>query len=89
MLGPGLNDQLLGSRQEIAQRWAKNSHFPMAPHARDDLPQVAQYLSVNQNREFPRDELGNYLRSALVAGYGDNLPERYRGEALLRSIWGR
>jgi hypothetical protein len=77
VLGPGLNDQLLGSRQEIAQRWAKNFHFPMAPHARDDLPQVAQYLSVNQNREFPRDELGNYLRAALVADYGEDLPAEY------------
>lgn len=78
VLGPGLNDQLLGSRQEIAQRWAKNFHFPMAPHARDDLPQVAQYLSVNQNREFPRDELGNYLRAALVADYGEDMPAEYR-----------
>jgi CHAT domain/SIR2-like domain len=80
ILGPGLSDQLLGSRQEIAQRWAKNFHFPMAPHYRDDLPQVAQYLSVNQSYEFPRDELGQYLRHALVEGYGEQLPpEYYRG----------
>jgi hypothetical protein len=79
ILGPGLSDQLLGSRQEIAQRWAKNFHFPMAPHYRDDLPQVAQYLSVNLSYEFPRDELGQYLRHALVDGYGDQLPpEDYR-----------
>jgi hypothetical protein len=77
ILGPGLTDQLLGPRQEIAQRWAKNFHFPMAPHYRDDLPQVAQYLSVNQSHEFPRDELGQYLRAALVEGYGDQLPEDY------------
>jgi len=82
ILGPGLSDQLLGSRQEIAQRWAKNFHFPMAPHYRDDLPQVAQYLSVNQSHEFPRDELGQYLRAALVDGYGDQLPESYRGRAV-------
>jgi hypothetical protein len=82
ILGPGLSDQLLGSRQEIAQRWAKNFHFPMAPHYRDDLPQVAQYLSVNQSHEFPRDELGQYLRAALVDGYGDQLPESYRGLAV-------
>jgi CHAT domain/SIR2-like domain len=79
ILGPGLSDQLLGSRQEIAQRWAKNFHFPMAPHYRDDLPQVAQYLSVNQSYEFPRDELGQYLRQALVENYGEQLsPEYYR-----------
>lgn len=78
IIGPGLTDQLLGSRQEIAKRWAKNFHFPMAPHFRDDLPQVAQYLSVNLSHEFPRDELGQYLRSALVEGYGDQLPPEYR-----------
>ena len=47
----------------------------MAPHASDDLPQVAQYLSVNQNREFPRDELGNYLRAAWSTGTATKLPE--------------
>lgn len=82
ILGPGLNDQLLGSRQDIAQRWAKHFHFPMAPHSRDDLPQVAQYLSVNLSREFPRDELAHYLRSALMDRYGDLLPEAYRGRRL-------
>lgn len=81
VLGPGLNDQLLGSRQEIAQRWAKNFHFPMSPHAREDLPQVAQYLSVNLSATFPRDQLGNYLRTALVADYADDLPEELRGRA--------
>lgn len=81
ILGPGLNDQLLGSRQDIAQRWAKHFHFPLAPHWRDDLPQVAQYLSVNLSREFPRDELGHYLRSQLIDRYGDQLPG-YQGRGL-------
>ena len=80
ILGPGLSDQLLGSRQTIAQRWAKNFHFPMAPQLRDDLPQVAQYLSVNLSREFPRDELGRYLWDELIAEFGDELPESYDGQ---------
>jgi hypothetical protein len=80
ILGPGLTDQLLGSRQAIAQGWAKNFHFPMAPQLRDDLPQVAQYLSVNLSREFPRDELSRYLRAELLAEFGDELPESYRGQ---------
>jgi hypothetical protein len=86
ILGPGLSDQLLGSRQEIAQRWAKNFHFPMAPHYRDDLPQVAQYLSVNLSYEFPRDELGAYLRHALVENYGDQLPAAYYGDRKVESL---
>ena len=86
ILGPGLSDQLLGSRQEIAQRWAKNFHFPMAPHYRDDLPQVAQYLSVNQSYEFPRDELAAYLQHALVENYGEQLPPEYYRDRKIESL---
>ena len=77
--GPGLSDQLLGSRQEIAQRWAKNFRFPMAPHCRDDLPQVAQYLSVNLNRELPARR-ARQLPAGRAArpSYGDELPDEYR-----------
>ena len=79
ILGPGLTDQLLGSRQQMAQRWAKNFRFPMAPHFRDDLPQVAQYLQVWQkNIEFPRDELRRYLCNELISQYGDQLDHDYR-----------
>jgi hypothetical protein len=62
ILGPGLTDSLLGSRREIAQRWAETFNFPMAPHNREDLPQVAQFLAVNQGSYFPQSELVNYLR---------------------------
>jgi CHAT domain/SIR2-like domain len=86
-LGPGLTDQLLGSRQEIAQRWAKNFHFPMAPHHRDDLPQVAQYLAVSQKKpDFPREELGQYLRTALVQEYGDQLSPEYYAARKVRDL---
>jgi hypothetical protein len=79
ILGPGLADQLLGSRQQIAQRWAESFRFPMAPHFRDDLPQVAQYLQVSmRNIEFPRDELRRYLCNELIGQYGNQLPDAYR-----------
>jgi len=74
ILGPGLTESLLGSRREIAQRWAETYHFPMAPHDREDLPQVAQYLAVNQDHMFPRGELGEHLRQEILRRYGDDLP---------------
>jgi CHAT domain/SIR2-like domain len=80
ILGPGMSDQLLGSRQRLAQRWAKNFRFPMAPQLRDDLPQVAQYLSVNLSRQFPRDELSRYLRAELLAAFDDELGDHVRGQ---------
>lgn len=75
ILGPGLSDQLFGSRQKVAQRWAKTYHFPMAPQLRDDLPQVAQFLSVALSPEFPRDQLGLYLRDELIDDLGSELPD--------------
>ena len=75
ILGPGLIESLLGAQREIAQRWAETYHFPLAPHNRDDLPQVAQFLAVNQAPQFPRDELVAYLRTEILQRYSDELPD--------------
>jgi hypothetical protein len=66
ILGPGLMETLIGSRREMARRWADTYHFPMAPEDREDLPQVAQYLAKNLQPMFPRRELGRYLREVLI-----------------------
>ncbi len=76
ILGPGLTESLLGSRREIAQRWAETYHFPMAPQDREDLPQVAQYLAVNQAQMFPRDELVEHLRQELLRRCGRDPSDR-------------
>ena len=79
VLGPGLTDGLLGSRREIAQRWADSFHFPMAPHDSEDLPQVAQFLAINQKAEmFPQNELISYMLSELLSRYRDELPKELR-----------
>ncbi|PDW03665.1 CHAT domain-containing protein [Candidatus Viridilinea mediisalina] len=65
ILGPGLLEGLLGSTRDMAQRLAEKHHFPLAPNARDDLPQVAQYLAVNQAVDFMRDEVEETLRAAM------------------------
>ncbi|MBI4752449.1 MAG: CHAT domain-containing protein [Acidobacteria bacterium] len=57
ILGFGLLESLLPSTRDIAQRWAEVHHFPLAPYNRDDLPQVAQFLAIQQDYFFPRDEL--------------------------------
>ena len=66
ILGPGLTDSLLGTRQEIAWRWSSEFHFPMRPYDREDLPHVAQYLAVSQAPDFPRLHLAQYLRRDLL-----------------------
>lgn len=73
ILGPGLTDGFIGSPHEIARGWARRYRFPMAPHYREDLPRVAQFLSVNQSSRFPRDELTDYVRDELLKRYGGHL----------------
>ena len=73
ILGYGLLEPLLGSSREIAQRWADTHRFPLAPDDRDDLPQVAQYLSVQQDYVYPRDEMRWYLRNELLRRYSKDL----------------
>jgi hypothetical protein len=70
ILGPGLTEHLIGSRQQIARRWAEVYQFPMAEHDKENLPQVAQYLSVNQDAMFLRDELEAYLCREIRERYG-------------------
>ena len=73
ILGSGLNEKMMGSRREIAQRWAETYGFPMAPHSRESLPQVAQYLATDQDVSFVRDELEDHLRREMWSQFGDSL----------------
>ena len=82
ILGSNLSETLIGSSREIAQSWADTYHYPMEPHEREDLPQVAQYLSVNQDAQFPREELIDYLRHELLERHGDKLPDNLRNASL-------
>lgn len=82
ILGYGLLDPLLGPSREIAQRWAEAHHFPLSPDDRDDLPQVAQYLSVQQDFAFPRDELRDYLRTEILRRYGKDVLGEVAGATL-------
>jgi hypothetical protein len=86
VLGPGLVEPVLGSHRDIAQRWAETHHFPLAPHLREDLPQVAQYLATSQQLSFPQNELLNNLRSEMLRRYADDLAGEPREADLDRMI---
>jgi len=74
ILGPGLNDYLLDPQVNIARRWAEAYHYPMEPHERESLPQVAQYLAVDVYDRAPYDELANYLKQVIRSRYAEILP---------------
>ncbi len=73
VLGPGLTDAFIGSRQEIARGWAHQHHYPLTEYRCEDLPHVAQYLAVEQGLDFPRDKLARYIRQELLRRYRQNL----------------
>lgn len=87
ILGPGLFEPIIGPLREIAQRWAETYHYPMAPHERESLPQVAQFLAVNQYHEFPREELEEYLLQEITNQYRAELPpELFQGKPSLDKL---
>ena len=69
ILGSGLIEPILGSLREIAQDWASTYAYPLSPYERDSLPQVAQYLGIDQDRPFLLDELGNTLRRRILTRF--------------------
>lgn len=71
ILGPGLAETWLGSRQDIARRWAEQNSYPLAPLDRENLPQVAQYLAIQQDSEVPAREFRNDLRERILKKYAD------------------
>ena len=61
VLGFGLTDSLVGSRREIARRWSETFDYPKPADAVDDLPPVAQFVSVISGPQFLRASLVDYL----------------------------
>ena len=46
IIGPGLIEHITGPRRDLIRKLAKAVDFPLAPHSREELPQVMQYLTV-------------------------------------------
>ncbi len=75
IMGPGLLDTLLGSRRDIAVRWAEKSGFPLAPQDREVLPRVAQYLITHQSPAYLPVALREAARDAVLQRYGKAISE--------------
>jgi hypothetical protein len=82
ILGPGTSEWLFGSRRAIAQRWAEAFGFPMAASGRESLPQVAQYVAVDQDLNFMREQLVTHLRQEALRRYSDLLPPEPQAASL-------
>lgn len=65
ILGTGLLESMIGSREQIAQSWAEKHGYPLAPHEQKEIHQVAQYLSTRLGTLGPRNALEKYMKSVL------------------------
>jgi hypothetical protein len=74
ILGPDLLAELVGSHRELARLLADRFHFPLAPHDREGLPQVAQFISVNRNQQFAQTAIVQALCELLRRRHSASLP---------------
>jgi hypothetical protein len=75
IIGPGLIESLLGSRHEIANRWAKEHGYPLAPHDKDLLPRVAQYVLTYQAPSYLPIAYREAIRNEVLGSFQAVLPE--------------
>lgn len=57
ILGTGMLESLVGDLRELTRSWAETHGYPGAPMEDEDLPHVAQFLSVVQADEYLRNTL--------------------------------
>ena len=70
VLGSGLLEPLVGPLRELARRWADDSGFALAPHQREDLTQVAQFLLARERRAFLPKKLRERIEDELTRRFG-------------------
>jgi CHAT domain/SIR2-like domain len=90
VLGPGLADDILAPRAEIARSYADLWQMPIPDDRRGDLTTVAQYLRIRVAALQPADELASYLLRAFRDRYRGQIPDEQLAaatpEELVRSI---
>jgi hypothetical protein len=74
VVGLGLTDSLIGPRHLLAREWADEYGFPLAGYQKDDLPQVAQFVRVENDDVTLRVALGEYIRRQVVERFPGSVP---------------
>lgn len=91
IVGLGMTDSLLGSRRDLSRRWAESFEFPIAGRDQEDLPQIAQFVSVMSDPGTLRAGLMSYVREQIGHRHADlarDHPDAGPSE-LLRLAWER
>ncbi len=87
IIGWGLGEAIYGSTQELAQRLAKDNHFPLAPYQLGDLPLVSQYLLVNQRSStYPLDAIKEQMRQEIYKRHRNVLEPEFENTSLSKLL---
>jgi hypothetical protein len=78
IVGPGITEQLLGPRGNLARRWADLIAFPLDKHQRKDLAQIAQFLAMTQSTSSPSVQYCKLLCAEIERRHGDLLTDGVR-----------
>jgi len=70
IIGFGVYESIFGREDMLAYRWAEAYGYPFQNDRRDELPQIAQYISVAQNETYPSDILQGYFRNEIHSRFG-------------------
>ncbi len=85
IVGPGLIQFLMGSPQELAERWASTGQpgpYPLT-RGRDSLPLVTRYLAtMQQNPAYPADQLKQFLRGEIRRRHQDRIGDAPQNASL-------
>jgi hypothetical protein len=80
ILGGGLHEPLYGSNRDLAVGLADQSKYPLSSYSRDALPQVTQYLSIDQDISTLLNDLNNEIRTKLQARYASDLTDALKAK---------
>ena len=80
IIGGGLSEPVYGSGRELALGLADKYNYPLSEHSRDALPQVTQYLSIDQKFNTLLFELNGLIRRKIQGRYGIDLPDNLKGD---------
>ena len=78
VLGMGLSEPILGCCRETARSWATKYRYPLAWYQQEDLPQVAQFLTIDQDSSYLQDQLKDYWCDTILKRFGDRMPPNLR-----------
>ncbi len=75
IVGPGMYEPMIGSWSDMAQALSQQFNFPFSQHLRDSMPNVTQYIAVNQDLNTLFMTVETLMRQSIQQRFGAELPD--------------